>query len=103
MTQTMKFFLVELTYTIPAEQLGDATTEHRAYLQKGYDQGMLLFSGPQVPRVGGIIIARGQSQQDVEAFFQQDPFQLKGLATYRFVQFDPVKRQPLLDDWLTGK
>jgi uncharacterized protein YciI len=98
----MHCFIVELTYTVPFEQLADILPAHRAYLQSAYDQGWLLFSGPQVPRMGGIIVARGESLADVEAFFRGDPFQVNGLATYHYIEFDPVKRQPFIDDWVAG-
>lgn len=97
----MKHFLVELHYLVPAEQLAETVTEHRAFLQTGYERGWLLISGPQVPRVGGVVVARAPSLADLESFFSADPYQTKGLATYRFVEFDPVKRQPFLEDWVT--
>lgn len=98
----MKHFIIEMTYTVPADDLADTVAEHRAFLQTGYDCGWLLFSGPQVPRVGGIIVARAPTQPDLEQFFHDDPFQKKGLATYRFIEFNPVKFQPSIEPWLQG-
>jgi uncharacterized protein YciI len=103
MSEAWKFFLLELTYTIPADQLGDALTEHRAFLQTGYDKGWLLLSGPLVPRTGGILVARAPSRAAIETFFLDDPYALKGLATYHFIEFDPVKRATFIEDWVTGK
>ncbi len=96
----MKHFLVEVTYLIPADQLGETLGEHRAFLQTGYDQGWLLMSGPQNPRTGGIIVARAPSREDLIEFFRSDPYKLKGIATYRYVEFEPVKRQCFLEDWV---
>lgn len=97
----MHHFIVELTYTVPFEQLAGALPAHRAYLQAGYDQGWLLFSGPQIPKIGGIIVARARSLDDLKHFFLNDPFQGQGLASYRYIEFEPVKRQPFMDDWAT--
>ena len=102
MAESWKFFVVEVTYLIPVEQLGETLGEHRAFLQTGYDQGWLLLSGPQSPKTGGIIIARAPSRQAIEAFFSHDPYQVKGMATYRFVEFEPVKRAPMMEEWVTG-
>ena len=44
-----KCFLIEITYRVPADQLGDIVEEHRAFLRSGYEQGILLLSGPQQP------------------------------------------------------
>jgi uncharacterized protein YciI len=95
----MRHFIVELTYTVTFEQLADAIPLHRAFLQTGYDRGWVLFSGPQLPKTGGIIAIRMESLDAVKAFLEDDPFKLMGLAQYRFVEFDMVKCQPLLDSW----
>ena len=103
MAETWKFFLVEITYLRPAEELGELVGQHRAYLQSGYERGWLLLSGPQVPRTGGLVVARAPSQEDLEAFFAQDPYQVNRAATYRVVEFNPILRQAFLEDWVSGK
>ena len=96
----MKHFIIDIHYLIPAEQLVETTVEHRAFLQSGYKAGMLLFSGPKVPRTGGIIVARAESADQVAAFFANDPYQKKGVATYQFIEFNPVLKQEFLTDWV---
>lgn len=95
----MKHFMLELTYTASIEQIDAALVEHRAFLQKGFDAGILLMSGPQNPRTGGIILGRSESMEEFKSFMLQDPFNVKSLATYRFVEFSPVKLQPFMQDW----
>jgi len=96
----MKHFIVQTTYLVPAEKRATVVGEHRAFLQIGYDQGMLLASGPQEPSVGGIIVARAESREILEKFFLDDPFQLQGIASYQFTEFLPVKHQPFLKEWI---
>ena len=96
----MKHFIVDLDYRIPAEQIGDVLTEHRAFLKKGYDQGRLLCSGPKVPKTGGVIIAKAPSLAALQEFFQDDPYVVKGIAEYRYIEFDTVLRQAWLDGWV---
>ena len=98
----MKHFIIELTYTVPAERLAEIVVEHRAFLQTGYQRGWLLMSGPQAPRTGGIVVARAPSLEDIRQFFQDDPYQLKGAATYRFIEFEPVRLQEWMKDWVSG-
>ncbi len=95
----MKHYLVEITYTAPLEIVDMIVTEHRKFLQTGYDQGWLLMSGPRNPKTGGIVIARAPSMQDIQAFFFSDPYQQHKAATYNFVEFNPVLYQPFLKDW----
>jgi len=98
----MKHFLLEWVYLVPLEQIEAATPDHRAYLQTGYDKGMLLMSGPQVPRTGGLILLRAHTREEAEAFAHSDPFFLRHLGKPRIVEFNPVKRQSFLEDWLNG-
>ena len=99
----MKHFIIELTYTVSAERLAEIVVEHRAFLQTGYARGWLLMSGPQAPRVGGMVVARAPSLEDVRQFFQDDPYQVKGAATYRFIEFEPVRLQEWMKDWVSGE
>lgn len=96
----MKYFMIEVTYTAAIEKIDEALQLHRNFLQAGYDQNMLLMSGPQNPRTGGIILARAKSLAELQVFFNNDPYQQKGLAVYRFVEFSPVKHARLVDPWI---
>lgn len=95
----MPHYIVEITYRAPLARIDETVTAHRAHLQTGYDQGMLLASGPQVPRSGGILVARAPSREALEAFIAKDPYQVQGLAEYRLIEFQPVKRQDWAADW----
>jgi uncharacterized protein YciI len=99
----MKHFLIEIQYLVPVEQLGEILPQHRAFLQTGYEKGILLLSGPREPRTGGIVIARSNSQNDLEAFFENDPYALNKVATHKFIEFNPVLYQPLLENWIQGQ
>jgi len=99
----MKHFIVELTYTVSAERLAEIVVEHRAFLATGYERGWLLMSGPQAPRVGGMVVARAPSLEAIQQFFQDDPYQVKGAATYRFVEFEPVRLQEWMKGWVSGE
>ena len=56
----MKHFIVEATYLAPLEKIREATPKHREFLQRGYDAGLFLCSGPQDPPVGGFLVARAE-------------------------------------------
>ena len=99
----MKHFIIEITYIVSPEQVVEIRPEHRAFLKTGYDRGWLLMSGPQAPSTGGMVVARAPSLEAIQQFFQDDPFQKKGVATYRFVEFDPVFLQAWMKDWIAGE
>ena len=96
----MKHFIVEIIYKAPIEEIERTRPEHREFLKKGYENKILLVSGPQVPRIGGIVIARSESMEKIAEFFNDDPYSLKGFAEYRFIEFNPVSRQEFLNDWI---
>ena len=96
----MKYFLGEVQYRVPTDQLDPIVNEHRAFLQTGYDQDILLVSGPKVPRTGAFIVARSESLEKLQAFFEADPYQKNHLATYHFQEFNPVKYHAMIQDWI---
>ena len=98
----MKHFLVELTYIVEIAKIDEVITEHRAFLQIGYDKNILLMSGPKNPREGGVIIARGESVEALQEFFSNDPYSINKCAEYKFTEFMPVKHQEFLKDWING-
>jgi uncharacterized protein YciI len=99
----MKHFLVDIQYRIPAESMGEITAQHRAFLQEGYKRGMLLYSGPKLPKTGGLVLARVASLEELESFFANDPYHLKGVADHIYTEFDPVFFQPFLKGWVAGE
>ena len=61
----MKHFVVEIIYKAPIDKIEEVLEKHREFLDEGYKKGMLLMSGPQVPRIGGIVIARAESMESL--------------------------------------
>jgi uncharacterized protein YciI len=98
--EIMKHFLVEVTYAAPLEEILKTRSEHREYLKTGYQRKWLLISGAQTSQKGGVVIARAPSLEELQAFFKEDPYWVKGLATYRFLEFEPALYQDLLLEWL---
>jgi uncharacterized protein YciI len=68
-----------------------------AYLRKEYAAGRFLMSGRKVPRTGGIILALGESREQVEALVKQDPFVARGLADFRVIEFNLSQRAESVD------
>jgi uncharacterized protein YciI len=96
----MEHFVLEGEYLVPFEELADMLPAHRAFLQKGYDDGFFLCSGPQIPARGGFLIARAPSLAKLQELLAEEPFtKAKKMRFSRITQFDPVLHQPLLRDW----
>lgn len=63
---------------------------HCRYLTEHYAAGNFIASGPQTPRVGGVIMIKAKNREAVEAFIRQDPFHMNGIADYQIVEFTPT-------------
>lgn len=96
----MKHFIVEIIYKAPIEKINEIRDRHREFLDKGYKQGLILMSGPQVPRVGGMIIARAESMDEIFQFLSDDPYQKEKVAEYKFTEFTPVHYQDNIKEWI---
>ncbi|TNF66983.1 MAG: hypothetical protein EP298_07645 [Gammaproteobacteria bacterium] len=92
-------YLIDITFTKSLDEINLILDEHRAYLRSFLsDNGLLLAAGPKTPRTGGILIAKGD-RAEINAFIQNDPYNLHGLADYKVTAFDPITRQEFLSQW----
>lgn len=96
----MKHFIVEIIYKAAPEEIAKIRNEHREYLQKGYDNGTILMSGPQTPKIGGMLVMKGVSMEEIHSFFEKDPYNLAGLTEYVYFEFEPVMSQDFLKNWI---
>ena len=85
-------FIVELTYVAELAEIDAAMRAHMAFLKRQYDAGRFVISGRKVPRDGGIIVAVGESREQIEEIMRQDPFCSRGLATFRVIEFRASQR-----------
>lgn len=97
----MKHFVVIVKYKANPEVMDKLRPKHREYLQKGYEEKLLLVSGPQPSRQGGVVVCRANSLEGIKLFFKSDPYNIAGAAEYEFIEFTPVSHQKLLEEWLS--
>jgi uncharacterized protein YciI len=90
-------FVLLLTYVKPLPEVDALMREHVAWLDEQYAAGRFLVSGRRIPRTGGVIVARGDDREEIEALAATDPFVRGGVATCEVVQFRASQRAPGLD------
>jgi len=95
----MKFFVVEITYRVPWQEMEEEIMEHRILLDKGISDGWILAAGPREPRIGGVALVKAESEAALVEYFAQGPYMQKGLADYRFIEFNPLKMLPEFMQW----
>ncbi|WP_437840696.1 YciI family protein [Sorangium sp. So ce1153] len=89
-----------IRYRRPLDEVLKVVDEHRAYLKRLLEQGLLLASGPFDPRHGGALLLR-VPDESVAATLDQirdgDPFIQKGVAQYELLPWAPVLGKEELD------
>lgn len=90
----MPVHLVIITYLADLDVIDAVISEHSAWLDKNYADGVFLASGRQEPRTGGVILTDGLTLEALNERLALDPFHQKGLAEYRVITFSPSKTAP---------
>jgi uncharacterized protein YciI len=74
-------FIVLLRFSDNKARAGDFMDGHRAWLQRGFDDGVFVLAGTLQPGVGGGILADGATLSDIEARVGEDPFVAENVVT----------------------
>ncbi|WP_440682363.1 YciI family protein [Cysteiniphilum halobium] len=82
--------IITITYTAPAEIVDQVRSRHRTFLDRGYEKGLFIASGPNGLYNGGVILASG-NLEEIKVLLQEDPFITEKVASYSYHSFDPVK------------
>lgn len=85
-------FIIELVYKAPLAAIDRSMPAHVRFLKKHYAAGTFVVSGRKVPRDGGIILAVGDSVEQMEVLMREDPFCAGGLADVRVIEFRVSQR-----------
>ena len=79
-------FVILLHYPEP-QALEPHRESHIAWVKKHVADGTILFSGPMIPRTGGLIVARASSRDEIAKLFLDEPYGLAG-AEHTILEFD---------------
>ncbi len=80
-------FVVILRYVWSLDAVLALRPKHVEFLNAHYADGTFIVSGPQVPRTGGVILARANSRAELVAILANDPFHKEGAAEYQVFEF----------------
>lgn len=97
------YALAILRYRRPLEDVLTVVDAHRAYLRTLHERGLLLASGPFVPRAGGALLLHVASDDPdtvrtaLDAVRDGDPFTQTGMAQYELLPWAPTIGVEALD------
>jgi len=92
-------FVLELTYTVPLDRVGEFMGDHLTWVKAQYDAGVFVASGRKEPRDGGVVIAVGSDRAAIEELVATDPFFVAGVCEYRVTQFFATTVAPALEQY----
>ncbi|MFJ6263265.1 YciI family protein [Rhodococcus erythropolis] len=55
-------------------------TRHLAFVKQGFDDGTFVAAGPRPSSIGGVVVTRGLSEDELRTLMRQDPFVRAGLV-----------------------
>ena len=87
-------FVVLLTYVKPLSEVDRHMRAHVKFLAEHYAAKTFIASGRQVPRTGGVILARASSKESLNEIMENDPFCRAGVATFEIVEFRTSQHDP---------
>lgn len=90
-------FIVFLNFSDNKGAAGQFMEGHKAWLKRGFDDGVFLLAGSLKPQRGGGIMAHNISRDDLQVRINDDPFVVHDVVAPEIIEFEPTQRQPSLD------
>ncbi|MCY6958674.1 YciI family protein [Clostridium brassicae] len=84
-------FILLLKYIKSVEEVDKELENHIKYLDKYYSFGKFICSGRRNPRIGGVILCKSESKEEVKDIIKEDPFYVNKIAEYEIIEFLPTK------------
>ena len=89
-------FIVFLRFSARCDQAGQLMQAHKDWLQRGFDDGIFLLAGSLQPQAGGMILASGLTQAQLEERLNGDPFLAEDVVQAEIVAVTLAKADPRL-------
>ncbi len=83
-------FIVFLKFSDNRNQASEFMDGHKAWLQRGFADGVFLLSGSLQPKQGGAIIAHNTTQAEIENRLNEDPFVVENVVSAEILQVSPA-------------
>ena len=83
--------IVFLKFSINKSQAGQFMDGHKAWLKRGFDDGVFLLAGSLEPGLGGGILAHNTSLADLQVRVNFDPFVAQDVVKAEIFEIDPGK------------
>ena len=93
-------FVLLARYTKPAEEVDKLLDEHKAWIGRNADK--ILLTAREEPLIGGLILARAGSVEEIWDMIRDDPFYAAGVSEYEVREYRPVRAAAGIEGLLDG-
>jgi uncharacterized protein YciI len=84
-------FIVFLKFSGNKAQAGQLMEGHKAWLKRGFDEGVFLLAGSLEPDLGGGILAHNTILAALQSRVNDDPFVAKDVVRAEIAELDPSR------------
>jgi uncharacterized protein YciI len=90
-------FVVLLRFAANKAQAFQFMDGHKAWIQRGMEDGVFLVVGSLQPNAGGAILAHGISLSELEARVNEDPFVEENVVSAEILEMTPARTDERLN------
>ena len=82
-------FIVFLKFSANKSQASRLMESHKAWVKRGFDDGVFLLAGSLEPDLGGGILAHNTTLADLQRRVNDDPFVVEDVVKAEVFELDP--------------
>lgn len=94
-------FIIVLKFAGNKAQAGQFMDGHKAWIKRGFDDGVFLLAGSLQPNLGGGIVAHNTSLTDLQSRVNEDPFVSEQIVSAEILDLAPSRADDRLAFLLT--
>jgi uncharacterized protein YciI len=90
-------FVVLLKISGDRARAGELMDGHKAWIKRGFDDGVFLLAGNLQPNLGGGILAHNTSLPDLQLRVNDDPFVAENIVSADIIEITPSRTDARMD------
>lgn len=90
-------FIVLLKFSDNKGQASQFMEGHKAWIKRGFDDGVFILSGSLQPSLGGGVLANNTSLADLQTRVNADPFVAENVVSAEILEITPAKTDERLN------
>ena len=84
-------YIIFLKFSANKSRASQLMDGHRAWIKRGFDDGVFLLAGSLEPGLGGGVLVHNTSLADLQARVNDDPFVALDVVKAEIIELDPGK------------